>query len=108
MFLLESNTINRGMNTMKDRMMLSHKLKIDPESFEAVREGKKTFTIRINDRNFHVGDTLELHETKYSGDEMKSGKPLIYTGRIEVREVSHMLGKGYGLMEGWCILSFKG
>jgi hypothetical protein len=37
---------------------------------------------------------------------MKAGEPLLYTGRAEVREVSHVL-TGYGLKKGWCCLSFK-
>jgi hypothetical protein len=36
---------------------------------------------------------------------MKAGKPLKYTGRGELRQVSHVLS-GYGLMDGWCCLSF--
>lgn len=83
----------------------AHKLKTDPEVFEAVRSGAKTFEIRFNDRDFQVGDRLELHETAYTGAEMKAGQPLLYTGRAEVRYVSHVL-TGYGLMDGWCCLSF--
>lgn len=85
--------------------MNTHKLKTDPEVFEAVRLRIKTCEIRLNDRDFQIGDRLELHETAYTGEEMKAGQPLLYTGRAEVREVSHVL-TGYGLMDGWCCLSF--
>ena len=86
--------------------MSAHKLKTDPGVFEAVRRGEKTFELRFNDRNFRVGDRLELQETAHTGEEMKTGKPLLFTGRTEVREVSHVL-TGYGLIDGWCCLSFK-
>lgn len=45
-----------------------HKLKIRPKFFKAVISGEKTFEIRRNDRNFKVGDRIELKEySKKSG-----------------------------------------
>lgn len=49
---------------------MTHELKIQPEYFEAVRAGAKTFEIRFDDRGFSVGDELHLREWKdgtYSG-----------------------------------------
>jgi len=84
-----------------------HELKTDPEVFDAVAEGRKTHEIRKNDRGFKVGDGLLLRRTRYSGAEMKSWPhyPLEYTGETERRVVSHIL-EGYGLSDGWVILSF--
>lgn len=82
----------------------THDLKTDPDVFDAVWNGLKTFEIRFNDRNFKVGDWLSLHETKHSGSQMKAGASLIYTGRSMLRQVSHVLS-GYGLADGWVCLS---
>jgi hypothetical protein len=54
---------------------MKHELKIWPEYFEPVWEYKKTFEIRVNDRNFQVGDLLYLREwdpelEEYTGREM--------------------------------------
>jgi len=88
---------------------MTHELKTDPEVFQAVWDGLKTYEIRWNDRGFKVGDLLCLMETEYTGEEMKGdGKPLVYTGREIVKAVSHILnGPIYGLKKGWCILSLE-
>jgi len=83
-----------------------HILKTDPEVFQAVLSGAKTFEIRLNDRGYAVGDVLGLRETKHTGAEMRAGAPLVYTGRECQRFVSHVL-TGYGLADGWCCLSFR-
>lgn len=82
-----------------------HSLKTDPAVFQAVFDGSKTHEIRLNDRDFRVGDTLNLIETESSGDAMRNGLPLKYTGRAIERRVSHVLN-GYGLNPDWVILSF--
>lgn len=81
-----------------------HELKTDPEPFDAVWEGEKTFELRKNDRDFQVNDELFLRETVSTGKEMAEGAPLLFTGRSIIAEVSHIL-VGYGLQDGWCILS---
>lgn len=52
---------------------------------------------------FCVGDLLILSETRYSGEEMRNGKPLEFTGRLLSRMVSCVL-EGYGISEGWVVL----
>lgn len=52
--------------------MTVHKLKILPKFFQEKIALKKSFEIRINDRNFEVGDTLVLQEFEdgnYTGRE---------------------------------------
>lgn len=39
-------------------MTIDHNLKILPEYYIAVSDGSKTFEIRKNDRDFHLGDIL--------------------------------------------------
>lgn len=58
-----------------------HALKILPDYFRAVREGKKRFELRRNDRDFRVGDYLALNE--WDGES--------YTGRTELVMVTYML-----------------
>lgn len=86
--------------------MKTHALKTDPDVFRATLKGHKTFEIRLDDRGFEVGDCLQLHETQFTGEKMKAGKPLVYTGRMEFMFVNYILrGSAYGLKEGWVIMS---
>jgi hypothetical protein len=92
---------------------IDHKLKTDPDVFQAMIDGKKTYELRKGDRGFAVGDTLTLQETRYAGWEMHNNhplpnRPLEYTGRSVVKVVTHILvGPVYGLADGWVILSCK-
>lgn len=83
-----------------------HELKTDPEVFAASFRGDKPYEIRFNDREFKPCDYLVLRETRYSGEEMRDGQPLEYTGRVLVRCITHLLS-GYGVKEGWVILGVK-
>ena len=80
--------------------MTDHNLKTWPQYFEAVRDGKKTFEVRRNDRGFQVGDRLSLQE--WDPDEGK------YTGRELHRYVSYMLtGPALGVEPGFCVLALS-
>lgn len=50
-----------------------HALKIEPNYFEDIRFGRKTFEVRENDRDFQVDDYLALNELSDTREE--------YTGR---------------------------
>ena len=41
--------------------MATHDLKLDVTYWDAVTTGLKTFEVRMNDRDYHVGDVLRLH-----------------------------------------------
>jgi hypothetical protein len=87
-------------------MRQTHELKTDPLPFEASWKGKKPFEIRYNDRGYKVEDRLVLKETKYSGQDMELGAPLIFTGRELVCTVTYIL-EGYGLKLGWIIMGVE-
>ena len=63
--------------------MKVHILKTWPEFFHLVKDGKKTFEIRINDRDFQVDDTIIL--TEYLPNERQ------YTGDVVAVRVLHIM-----------------
>ena len=87
--------------------MQIRKLKTDSDVFQETWDGLKTYEVRLDDRNFAVGDILLLKETRYTGEEMKAGKPLVYTGRTVRCRVIQKLSGRYGLKDGWCILGIS-
>ena len=78
---------------------MRHELKIKPEYFQAVWEGKKKAELRKDDRDYNVGDVLILYE--WNGEE--------YTGSAIAVRVTHILRDcaEYGLADGYCILSIE-
>ena len=84
--------------------MNRHILKTDTDVFDLSWNEEKLYEIRLDDRNFKVGDELLLVETFYTGEEMKAGKPLEYTGKLICVTVTHKLKGVYGLKDNWCIL----
>lgn len=63
--------------------MNTHNLKIWPEYYKEVIEGRKKAEVRVNDRNFQVGDTLVLKEYNHIGDH--------YTGNLATVNITHIL-----------------
>lgn len=84
-----------------------HKLKILPHFFHDVREERKTFEVRKNDRDFKIGDELILEEFvpyNYLAGEW----PEHYTGHMCRREVTYILRGGqFGIAEDTVILGIK-
>lgn len=62
-----------------------HELKCWPEYFRAVKRGEKPFELRKNDRDFKMGDTLQLFEYAPGTG---------YTGELIERHVSYILDLG--------------
>lgn len=78
-------------------MTKSHELKVLPEYFTAVKDGRKKFELRKDDRGFEVGDLLLLRE--WNGIE--------YSGRYVNCRVTYVL-KGFpGLDTNYVILSIS-
>jgi hypothetical protein len=73
-----------------------HELKTETQFYQAVEKGIKTFELRVNDRDFKVGDIVTLVE-------VVSG---ILTGRrLAGKEIKYILHGGqFGLPETHCIL----
>ncbi len=80
--------------------MKLHNLKIKEEYFEAILQGKKTFELRKNDRDYQVGDLI--HFIKTDG--------LEYFGHSkDVFRITYILTnvQEYGLDKDYCIFSIK-
>lgn len=73
---------------------MEHRLKIMPEFFQAVKDGRKTFELRKDDRGFSVGDRLIL--TEWNGSN--------FTGREYGCEIEYILKDYDGLCPGYAIL----
>lgn len=69
-------------------------MKILPQFYTAVEDGRKTFELRKADRSFAVGDSLVLCEW--------DGKA--YTGRELRVDIGYILGGYDGLVPGYVIL----
>lgn len=85
----------------ENNMVKVHELKIVPEYFRAVKEGKKKFEIRKNDRIFKVGEYIDLRE--YSGDKG-------YTGNRLCLKIIYMIESDWfpqGLKDGYCVLGIE-
>ena len=77
--------------------MVEHKLKIKSEHFSAVINKTKTAEIRYNDRNYQVGDILNLNEIDENG---------VFTGNNCAVIVTHVLDDNQYLQTGYVMLSF--
>ena len=74
-----------------------HELKIVPEYFDAIVEGRKTFEVRRRDRTYQVGDMLALNE--WTGE--------AYTGSSCLVHVTYVLDNENYCKEGYVILGIK-
>jgi len=76
--------------------MKTHRLKIWPEHFAAVRAKLKLAELRYNDRGFCVGDLLQLQEFDPS---------VGFTGWEITKRVIHIAEVGSFYQSGWVLLS---
>ncbi|MBO9710700.1 MAG: DUF3850 domain-containing protein [Caulobacter sp.] len=76
-----------------------HELKCWPNPFAAVRAQIKTFEIRLNDREFQVGDEVVLQEW----DPVSRS----YTGQVEHRMIRYLLTEEqHGVINGFVAIGF--
>lgn len=75
-----------------------HHLKTETEYYQAIERGKKKFEVRIDDRNYKVGDMVYLSE-------VVKGKS---TGRtLPPVEIQYILSGGkFGLKGRWCVFNW--
>jgi hypothetical protein len=77
-----------------------HTLKTWPEFIDPLESGEKPFEIRKDDRNYQVGDILNLHEF----DPVKQQ----YGKRFVIRQVTYVMRSArFGLKKGYCIMGLK-
>ena len=77
---------------------MNHILKTIQPYFNRVWSGQKTFEVRNNDRDFEVGDTIELKEYDPSTDS--------YSGRFMVGGITYVLRDYDAIKEGYVVFSF--
>ncbi|WP_196596054.1 ASCH/PUA domain-containing protein [Pectinatus frisingensis] len=78
-------------------MCKCHDLKILPRYFADILIGNKTFEIRKNDRNFELGDYINLRE--WDPDKQK------YTGSHLVKQICYMTD--YEQQDGYVVLGLR-
>ena len=82
---------------------MTHELKIYQEYYEDVILERKKFELRKNDRDFKVGDYLNLKEWFPDTES--------YSGRGVLVQVSYILQGAtafyFGLKEGYCIMGIE-
>ena len=92
-----------------------HALKAEENFFEDVAAGNKPFEVRIDDRQFQVGDFLALNEIRISStaklysdegeeDELNDWE---YTGRCILVLVTYILDDPRFVKDGFCILGIR-
>lgn len=76
---------------------IKHGLKTLPQYFADVVAGKKKFELRVDDRDYQVGDIFCLRE--WDGG---------YTGKYFINSIGYVLRDcpQYGLMDGYCIFGW--
>lgn len=74
-----------------------HSLKSHKEPFQALWDGIRTFDVRVNDRQYTVGDSIMLSE--YDNHE--------YTGRVIGAYVKYMIQGEWGLPNNVCVLGLE-
>lgn len=74
-----------------------HEIKCWPEFFAAVRSGIKTFEVRLNDREYQVGDRLLIKEWDKDTE--------CFTGNAVSRDVQYVTN--YNQKDGYVVLGIK-
>lgn len=86
---------------MATREVATHNLKCWPESFRAALTGRKTFEVRLADRDYQSGDVVHLLE--YDPEPPLDGRTLSkgFTGRKVMFFIGYV-ERSTALPAGWC------
>lgn len=86
--------------------MTVHQLKCMKPFFQDVATGVKSFEVRNNDRNYQLGDMLELVETL-----PPAGSPFVTGARYHTKPISYILYGGeqewLGIKPGYVVLGLE-
>lgn len=82
-----------------------HQLKIASNYFDDIVAGRKTFEVRKNDRDFHVGDFLALNEL--TPHECNEKHEHLETGRSVLMYVHYILDDPAYVKEGYVIMGIE-
>ncbi len=78
----------------------THELKTWRGPFKAVRDRRKRFEFRLNDRGYEEGDVLVLREWDEDGEH--------YTGQREEMRVTYLItGPAFGVPRGYAVMSIR-
>lgn len=89
---------------------MNHVLKCDPDIFQNIWDQKQTFEFRLKDRDYKEGDFIISRETRFTGEEMKKGMPLDYSGRYICSEIVGVLNSNHfskDRFDDWVIISIR-
>jgi hypothetical protein len=76
-----------------------HEVKSWPDSFVLVARSEKTFEIRQNDRGYHVGDYLLMHEWDPATEQ--------YTGRAVMARITYLTQGKWGMPANLCAMQVE-
>jgi ASC-1-like (ASCH) protein len=86
--------------------MREHRLKLDIKCCQDVYDGLKTFEVRINDRDYQVGDIIRFRPVDYKAEfchhEIEN-KTYQITYILDLRSIDCFIG----LEDGWIVFSIK-
>ena len=83
-----------------------HQLKCESKFFQDIVAGVKTYEVRLNDRNYAVGDYLALNEIDYSLDREETYM-YTYTGNSALYKVVYVLNDETFCKDGYVIMSIR-
>lgn len=87
-------------------MSRTHRLKTLPQFWDRAQSGQKTFEIRLNDRDYQLGDILELQlfdGKHYVQDGLSRSSPI----KTIRRRVAYILSHFEGLAPGYVAMAVE-